>query len=250
VHYETLKTEKFATGQSLRVLHLGDLHLERTTQREKLIIQKVNELKPDLVLFSGDVLNLSCLNDPRSQAEAIDFFKQLSKPLWVFGVTGSPAVDFTDFYARLVSETPLQWLNDRIATMKTSSGKINIIGLTCSHNPDQDEKTLSALVSKKDSLQDGVNILLYHSPDLAPNASLFDIDLQLSGHTHGGQVRLPLIGPFYTGSLYGRTFTSGRYLVNNMPLFITRGLGMEGAIAPRVRFLCPPEMIMWKITNP
>ncbi len=131
--------------------------------------------------------------------------------------------------------------------LDTPAGNINLIGLTCTHNPDRDERRLVELVNHDEFPKEGVHLLLYHSPDLAPNASRFDIDLQLSGHTHGGQVRLPLLGALYTGSLYGKTFEAGRYLVNNMPLYITCGLGMEGAIAPRVRFLCPPEMILWEI---
>jgi len=96
---------------------------------------------------------------------------------------------------------------------------------------------------------DSFNILLYHAPDLAPNASTYSFDLQLSGHTHGGQVCLPLYGALYTGSLYKKAFEAGRYLVNGMTLYVTRGLGMEGAVAPRVRVLCHPELIVWDIYN-
>jgi predicted MPP superfamily phosphohydrolase len=92
-----------------------------------------------------------------------------------------------------------------------------------------------------------VNLLLHHSPDLAPNASRYGFDLMLSGHTHGGQVCLPFYGAIFAGSLYGKTFESGRYKVNGMELYVTRGLGMEGAVAPRVRFLCQPEIIVWDI---
>ena len=97
--------------------------------------------------------------------------------------------------------------------------------------------------------EDFFTIFLYHSPDLAPNACQLGIDLQLSGHTHGGQVCLPLFGPFFTASLYGRRFQSGRYQIGPMTLYITRGLGMEGKAAPRVRFLCPPEIILWEVSG-
>jgi uncharacterized protein len=247
VHHETLQTAKFASDTSLRVLHLGDLHLERTTKREKWVLQKVKELAPDLILFSGDVLNLSYLQDTQSRAEAVDLFKGLSAPLGVYGVTGSSAVDFNDLFTKLTAETPLIWLDNQGITLDSPGGKINVIGLTCSHNPDQDEPVLVELMQH--CQKDAFNLLLYHSPDLAPNASRYDINLQLSGHTHGGQVRLPFFGAFYTGTLYGKTFEAGRYLVNNMPLYITRGLGMEGAIAPRVRFNCRPEMVLWEIVG-
>jgi predicted MPP superfamily phosphohydrolase len=84
---------------------------------------------------------------------------------------------------------------------------------------------------------------------MAPIAARMGIDLQLSGHTHGGQVRLPLIGALFTGSLYGKGFEAGRMELNNMTLYITRGIGLEGAAAPRLRLLCPPEIILWEISS-
>lgn len=247
LHYEVFTTGKFITGQPLRLLHLGDLHLERTTRREKDILQKIRSLKPDLILFSGDVLNLSYLEDEQSQADALAFFKEISAPLGVYGVTGSPAVDSAGFFKRLAAETSLTWLDNQVAVLNTPQGKINLVGLTCSHNPDLDEKVLASLIERCDPANKAFNLLLHHSPDLAPNASRHPIDLQLSGHTHGGQIRMPLYGSLYNGSLYGKVFEAGRYLVNGMNLYITRGLGMEGAFAPRVRFLCHPELILWEI---
>lgn len=249
VHKETFSSSKLTSEQPIRVLHISDLHIERITRRERSIIDKIKTLSPDLILFTGDVLNLSYLDDSTAQSDAISFFNQLSAPLGVYGVTGSPAVDFPDFFSRLSRSTSLRWLNNESQLVETSSVTLNLIGVTCTHNPDLDEKSLAELMPKDSSPQQSVNLLLYHSPDLAPNASQFDVDLQLSGHTHGGQVRLPILGALYTGSLYGKLFNAGRYLVNGMTLYISRGLGLEGAIAPRVRFLCRPEMILWLITN-
>ncbi len=247
VRCERLVSGKLKAGQALRVLHLGDLHLERATKREKWVLKRIKELNPDLILFSGDALNLSYLTDLRSKADTLDFFKGLSAPFGVYGVTGSSAVDSNDFFTKLAAETPLTWLDDQGVSLDLPNGRVNVLGLTCTHNPDSDEQKLSELLKQCEE-EGSLNLLLYHSPDLAPNASRYPVDLQLSGHTHGGQVRLPIFGAFYTGSLYGRTFEAGRYQVNGMPLYITRGLGMEGAIAPRVRFFCRPEITLWEIT--
>lgn len=247
VHHETFTSDKLTGEIPLRVLQISDLHIERLTRRERLIIEKVKQLSPDLILFTGDVLNLSYINNSIAQSDAIAFFSQLSAPLGVYGVTGSPAVDSPDFFSRLSGSTSLRWLNNETQSVETAAGSVNLVGITCTHNPDLDEKTLAELLPKDQSDKKTFNILLYHSPDLAPNASQFDVDLQLSGHTHGGQVRIPIFGALYTGSLYGRLFQAGRYLVNDMTLYISRGLGLEGAIAPRVRFLCRPELIIWEL---
>lgn len=251
VHREEFLTPKLANGQHLRVLHLGDLHIERTTLRETEILQKVKELAPDLILFSGDVLNLSYLDDEGALADARNFLNQLSAPLGVYGVSGSPAVDLPELFPKLVADTPLHWLNNEAKTLQVGEARLTIYGLSCSHNPDQDDKVLQGLIARSTSNGKldpaNFNLLLHHSPDLAPNASRYNFDLQLSGHTHGGQVRLPFYGALFTGSLYQKAFEAGRYRVNGMTLYVTRGLGMEGAVAPRVRVLCPPEMILWDI---
>jgi len=60
-------------------------------------------------------------------------------------------------------------------------------------------------------------------------------------------VRVPGWGALITGSLYGKSFEMGRYEVGGMTLYVTRGVGLEGALAPRVRCLCPPEAVLWEL---
>jgi predicted MPP superfamily phosphohydrolase len=85
--------------------------------------------------------------------------------------------------------------------------------------------------------------LLYHTPDLIETASELGVDLYLAGHTHGGQVRLPWLGAIFTASRYGKRYEMGSYRVGRTQLYVSRGIGMEGLGTPRVRFLCPPEIV-------
>ena len=93
-------------------------------------------------------------------------------------------------------------------------------------------------------------------PDLAPEAAAAGVDLQLSGHTHGGQIRMPVYGALITSSIYGKRFEMGYYPVESsgrerpMTLYVSRGIGLEGGIAPRARFLSPPEIILWSLQGP
>ncbi|MPN56705.1 hypothetical protein SDC9_204396 [bioreactor metagenome] len=140
----------------------------------------------------------------------------------------------------------MHWLNNQSVTLQLETDTLQITGLTCTHLPERDLTTLQTFYSPDPA---ALNILLYHSPDFAPQAAGQGFNLQLSGHTHGGQVRLPLFGALYAASLYGKQFESGRYLLKDMTLYVTRGLGMEGGIAPRVRLFCRPELIVWQITG-
>jgi hypothetical protein len=163
----------------------------------------------------------------------------------VYAVSGSPAVDLEDVLPGLLAGLPLRWLRDERATITVGDQLIDVIGLTCTHKPFVDGPRLLTVLTG--SPEDRFRILVYHTPDLAPEAAEAGIDLQLAGHTHGGQVRLPFYGAVFAASLYGKAFESGRRHQHGLTLYVTRGIGMEGGGAPRVRFLCPPEIILWEI---
>jgi len=231
----------------LRLLHLGDLHVERITARELQMIELARALKPDAILFSGDFLNLSYIHDPTAWDHTRTILRQLSAPLGVFVVTGSPPVDKPEVIEKLLDGLDhLRWLKNERVTVEHYGESIDIVGVTCSHKPPIDDAILDRVLQGD---PDNFTVLLYHTPDLAPEAARRKIDLQLSGHTHGGQIRLPFFGALYTSSLYGKRFEAGRYAINDFTLYVTRGIGMEGEGAPRVRFLCPPEIILWEISG-
>ncbi|GIV66253.1 MAG: metallophosphoesterase [Chloroflexota bacterium] len=246
VTYQTLLTPKLKKGTKIRLLHLGDLHIERITQRERRLEEWIKQLQPDIIVFSGDILNLSYNRDPLALEHARQILSEWQAPLGVYAVAGSPAVDLAEMLPDFYDHLPIRHLQEERLDLVINQQTVHLIGLSCTHRPFVDAPRLEKLLPPT---QDNFTILLYHTPDLAPNAAKTAVDLQLSGHTHGGQVRLPLIGALFTASLYGRTFSSGRYQLNGLTLYITRGIGMEGAGAPRVRFLCPPEIILWEITG-
>lgn len=230
----------------LRLLHLGDLHIERVTQRERDLLALIQSLAPDVIVFTGDFLNLSNVHDPIAWDECRSIVRQLAAPLGVYVVTGSPAVDQETVVPQLLADMPVRWLQDESVLLEHQGHCLELVGLTCTHKPFVDRPRLEAILKDR---PDHARVLLYHSPDLAPEAAELNIDLQLSGHTHGGQVRLPGFGALFAGSLYGKAFESGRYSLGALTLYVTRGLGMEGKGAPRVRFLCPPEVILWEISG-
>ena len=137
----------------------------------------------------------------------------------------------------------LTLLRDQAIDLEIKGQPIQLIGLDCTHQPEKDLDRLSEIAHHLDLNTSKTRILLYHSPDIAPHLDTLPIDLQVSGHTHGGQVQIPFLGPIYTASLYGIAFSSGHYFVNHsLHLIISRGLGLEGEAAPRVRFFSPPEI--------
>ena len=107
---------------------------------------------------------------------------------------------------------------------------------------EEDGRRLGRLVEQAPN---GVpRVLLYHSPELMPQAAGHGLDLYLCGHTHGGQVRVPGYGALITSSQLGREYVMGHYRRGTTNLYVSRGVGLEGLSAPRVRFLAPPEITL------
>jgi predicted MPP superfamily phosphohydrolase len=242
VSHLKLRTAKLARGTSLRLVQIGDLHFSQWTRRDEKLSAMVNGLEPDLILFTGDILSYSVVGDSRAVRAARSIFTSFKVKLGILAVAGSPPIDTQEVLEGVFGGTDIMVLDSRIVKVKVNEQEINITGVSCSHDPILDGKLL-ALLHPLDAKQ--FQILLYHSPDLAPQVAKLGFDLQLSGHTHGGQVRFPFFGALYASSIFGKRFEAGRYQLNGMILYVSRGLGLEGKGAPRVRFLCTPEIVLW-----
>jgi hypothetical protein len=236
--------------QPLRLLQISDLHFEDDSPRERAVLEHVDALQPDLIVLTGDYLNLSSVYDPDAQAGARDFLAQLDAPLGVYAVTGSPVVDIATIVPRIFRELPIRWLDDEIVPIAWHGSEIQLLGIRCTRNVERDTRALKRLLSARS--KSATTILLYHTPDLMPKITGLGlgIDLYLAGHTHGGQLRLPLYGALFTSSRWGKRYEMGRYEAQGTTLYVSRGLGLEGLGAPRARFLAPPELVQWTLHGP
>jgi predicted MPP superfamily phosphohydrolase len=122
---------------------------------------------------------------------------------------------------------------------------LSLLGMDCEHDLDIDADAFKKLI--KLAPADSMRVLLYHSPELMPVVQQYFVDLYLCGHTHGGQVRMPFYGAILTSSALGKQYEMGPYVENDTTLYISRGIGLEGMSAPRMRLLCPPEIILFTL---
>ncbi len=210
----------------LVVLHLSDLHTHGFGPREKTIVEVVGRERPDVIVVTGDIVDTGDLEPARA------VFAQMSAPLGVWAVRGNwenwepPPGDraqLGSFGARLLVNEgtlvrPDVWL----------------IGLD---DPMSGSPDVAAALHAAPS--DAAKIALYHSPEIF-DALAPQIDLALAGHTHGGQVRVPLLGPPWTPPGSGR-YVAGWYSAGSGParMYVSRGVGTS--VLP-IRFACRPEI--------
>jgi len=245
---QSLQVEGWPEDKVVTFLHISDIHFEQLSRREHKLLDLVRELQPDLLLFTGDYLNLSSVYDPEAQQGVRRLLSQFRAPLGIYAVTGSPVVDVETVIPEIFEGLPIRWLQDDIETLHLGEHSLQLIGVRTTY---QEERDIAALASLIDGSATGeTRILLYHTPDLAPAAANMGIGLYLCGHTHGGQIRLPIYGAVATSSRWGKRYEQGHYDEGDMTLYVSRGLGMEGLGAPRARFLAPPEIVLWQITGP
>jgi hypothetical protein len=246
--------DSVADALPFRLLHVSDLHVEGWGQREERVLELARQSAPDLIVLTGDYVSLSCVDDPVAHAHTRRLLASLSAPAGVFAVLGSPPVDRNS--SRLFDGLSIRLLRDEVAIVqhggtgrgagdRTPGHRLALLGLECTHQPDLDAARLEEVAC---GAPRGVyRVLLYHSPDLALIAPEVGVDLYLCGHTHGGQVRLPLVGALVTSSQLGKRFEVGHHRIGPTRLYVSRGIGLEGMGAPRVRFLCPPEMTLFTL---
>jgi predicted MPP superfamily phosphohydrolase len=214
----------------IRLLHVGDLHVERVTEREGRLNALIDAIKPDVIVFSGDFVNLSYTHDEAAKAAIRTVIGAWRAPLGVYAVPGTPIVEPLTRVLTFVEGTGVDLLANRWQTVETPAGALHILGMITTHDLPTDR---AALADKLDV-----------APEAAESGK---IDLYLCGHTHGGQIRLPLIGAIFSSSQLGKRFIMGRYDLQRMTLYTTRGVGVEGLGAPRARLLCPPEIVLWTL---
>lgn len=237
--FTEVAVEHPAVTAPIRIAHLTDLHVERITWRERRILRWLEAEEPDLVVLTGDYLNFAFRDDAEASAEARAWVSELHAPYGVYAVSGN--VDDRASMAALFGGTGVRVLDDEVLRVDSPGGEIVLAGI----HDDWDIVRQRRVLAGMDLPEDRFSLLLFHKPDLTPEAVDAGVDLLLAGHTHGGQVRVPGYGAIITASIYGKRWEGGVYHEGPLTLVVSRGIGLEGLpFTPRIRAFCPPEVVM------
>lgn len=218
--------------EGFRIVQLSDIHLYPYTQLDFVqeTVTIANSLQPDLIVLTGDYV----LQTAEAIFEVAPVLASLNAKYGVFSILGNHDLWTDAEIVRLgLKEQRLPLLENEGIGLTVNGEPIYLAGVADGWGGQPD---LSLALGKVPS--EALTILLAHEPDLADQFSMDGrISVQLSGHSHGGQVRLPLIGAPILPYL-GQKYDQGLYKVNDMWLYTTRGIGL---LAP-VRINCPPEI--------
>lgn len=230
-----------------RILQVSDIHIGGWMNRERLetVVEVILAQQPDLVLATGDfVIGHAWSRELDLAAEDfIEVMRPLTQTLPVIGVMGNHDhwTDAARTRDMLVRANILELQNDA-RVVKRDGDELYIAGLDDVYARRHD---LEGLLTKLPA--DAHVILMAHEPDFADTtAPTGKFMLQLSGHSHGGQVVLPFIGAPVLPR-WGRKYPAGLYRIADMWLYTNRGVGMTD---PFIRFNCRPEITVFTLNGP
>ncbi|MBX7209482.1 MAG: metallophosphoesterase [Verrucomicrobiaceae bacterium] len=232
-----------AMMDGFRIVQLSDLHLEPWTKAEHIAeaVVLANALKPDLMVITGDFLT----NSSKPAGRLAEVLAPLEARYGVLGCIGNHDLwHQPDVLQRLLKERKIDLLRNEGMTLQTERGTIFIAGLESAWSGRAD-----ARAALRDWTTDLPLVILAHEPDQVDRVAQTGVPaLQLSGHTHGGQVCVPLPWPL---ALHlpagGKKYRHGHHRVGSVQLYVNRGIGCVGA---PVRIACPPEVTVITLRSP
>lgn len=242
-----------ASFNGFRIAQVSDLHNAEFGENQSKLLQMVKNISPDMIAVTGDLIDSSHTDVEK----AMDFINGAVKIAPVYYVTGNHEA-WTDKYENLkeqMTKSGVIILSDQGITIKRNGSLIWLLGLndpdfTIKHDMFGEDAAMIDTKLKdmqKQSVNGEYTILLSHRPELFDVYVTNNIDLVLSGHAHGGQIRLPFIGGLVAPNqgLFPK-YTAGVYEKNQTNMVVSRGLG--NSIAP-VRINNRPELVVITLSS-
>jgi uncharacterized protein len=224
-----------------RIAHISDIHLGQWISAKRIegVVNMVNKLEPDLIAITGDSVSY-VVNEP--VLDMLRVLKKLKPTDATVAVLGNHdhwvgAKEIRD----VMDESNIIELENDIYTLKRGNAKLHIAGVD---SITLEKHDLNAVLNKLPPT--GPAILLAHEPDFADiSAATGRFSLQLSGHSHGGQMVIPWLGTPFRGSKF-RKYPLGEYKVGEMIQYTNRGLGTN---VFWIRINCPPEITILRLQS-
>ena len=224
--------------RGMRMVQVSDFHYADFTEpyfiRET--VGRINQLRPDLVLMTGDFVSFGPLPIAWARRHAhgcAAILSEIECPLRYASLGNHDYVVGSEFVAGPLRENGIPVLMNAAAALERGGQRIWLAGLGSVCTGDADLARALPRAARNEPV-----ILMAHEPDILPDVASKGVDLMLSGHTHGGQVRLPFLPLFHLPE-YGQKYVEGLFRMGSTQLYVNRGIG---AVGVPFRFRCPPEI--------
>ena len=231
--YDTVLPETF---DGLKIVHLTDIHYGTIVNAKNLtnIVNQINQLKPDIVVFTGDLYDESIVLNDKIVNEIVTCLKNINSTLGKFAVAGNH--DYSnDLFAQIITDSGFTYLeNSSQIIYDENNTPLEIIGFddAWKGNPNYNIP-----------LSNNYKIVLVHEPDEISKILPLNVNLVLAGHSHGGQIRLPFIGALYTPN-GSKNYKNDYYEFTNTKMYISYGIGTS---VLKIRLFNQPSINFYRL---
>ncbi len=244
--------------QGYQILQLSDLHGKFFGKQNLKLVQMIRKIHPDIIVMTGDMINGRVKSDSGS---VFSLLKGLSGEFPVYFVKGNHEIYLPEKQQEtleaLLQEKQVHVLNNEKSVLEKEEEHINLYGMWCDlkYYVRQDDgkkhqftlEHLEKSMKKSAISSEEFNILLAHNPNFIHAYAKWGADVTLSGHIHGGMIRLPLIGGIFSpDTILFPKYSAGHYEVDGKHLIVSRGLSRG---ARGFRLFNRPEMIMIELSH-
>ena len=219
----------------IKIVFASDFHIKPNQQKRlEQIVNTINAQNPDLVVSVGDYVSGHTQESTMHPKQIAEELSKVKTKYGFYTTLGNHDGWYDKAYIEeLLEAQGINVLNNENVKLRINSREIYIAGV-------EDKMTASPNIYEALENTKSPTILLTHTPDIFPKVPS-DVNLTLAGHTHGGQVRLPLLGALIVPSDYGNKYSSGLIEEKGKKMIVTNGIGVS--IFP-IRFNCPPEVVV------
>lgn len=243
-HY-TVLNNKMDKDKSLRIVQLSDLHRSNYGKNNSKLFDKIKECNPDFIVMTGDMIN----RDGKYPEELMLFFQNLAECFPCISILGNHEIGFRGYqpesyneYSQVLQQCGIQILDNETALIQTKAGQIEIYGYTAGMFFYQERKMNYRVELPEPGNESVFSILLSHNPEMIDSFRNNHFSLILSGHLHGGIVRIPgwrgMVSPHFC--LFPK-YDGGMYSVGDDSIMIvSRGLGSHTI---KFRLFNRPEVV-------
>lgn len=239
IQKETIQSAKLTNAfHNKKIVQFSDTHLgfNYTVKDLKKLVKQINELAPDIIVFTGDLIDDPKQVNDTEEKKIIQALQPLHAPkgkYWIYGNHDHGGYG-TEKVFDIMTQAEFTLLQNSYTVIEENNEKLIIAGID---DLMLGKPNLSAALHQTN--QDIFTILLAHEPDFADQAVKHAVDVQLSGHSHGGQIRLPIVGHIYSPA-FAEKYVLGKYtLKDKLQLFVNGGIGTTRV---PYRLFCKPEI--------
>ena len=228
----------------IKIVHISDIHYNTAIKKKELknIVNRINDLEPDIVIFSGDILDNSIVYNDSDKNTLIEYLSQIDDNLGKYIIRGND--DYDDIWLEIVESSGFTMLNNSYQLIYNDyDNPIIIAGLDSEYNKENLDMIYNYINNGGKNIK--YRILVIHEPDYINNIDSNKFNLILAGHSLGGQIKIPVLQNIFLPQ-NSKNYYKDYYKIKNTDLYISSGLGTTKI---KFRLFNNPSINMYTLKN-